>query len=185
MDKKDLSTYEMEQKFFRDARVVKVDIEILEETYQLALEIFARNHWTPEEGLRIALTAGVGKMRADQFLSVEDTHLAESQDLADRLTWLESMYAVMKHRTFHLMRDNQALEFRSSASGNIISGLEAKVRRLERENLRLKALCRASDAAAVSSPADAESQDASPLPPEEAQSGVGHAVRSFFRKKRP
>ena len=69
MGQSDLSTHEMEQDFFQGAGLIKVGVELLAETLEEALPVFAANGWDEAEGLRIALTTGVGKLKIDQTLS--------------------------------------------------------------------------------------------------------------------
>jgi hypothetical protein len=59
--------------------------------------------------------------------------------LADRLTNLESLAAVMKFRTFNFMQDNQTLELRMGALHNSVIGLEGALHRLRPERDALKA----------------------------------------------
>ena len=133
------STFELKRRFFQGARTMRVEIDMLEETYQSALATFESNAWTPQEGLQIALTMGLGTMATEQLCD-PDSAASEGEDkrLTDRLSQLESLYAVMKFRVFHLMRDNQVLELQNSAFRNTVLGLESMVERLRRENAHLR-----------------------------------------------
>lgn len=139
MEDHDLSTNEMERDFFHDAETVKVEIEVMKETMDEARKVFASNGWDEAEGLRIALTTGIGKLMTDQTLS--DDALASPdtlKGLSDRMMQLESLYAVMKFRAFHLMKDNQTLEIQNNALRNTIHAMEGQVQRLQHEIAALK-----------------------------------------------
>jgi hypothetical protein len=139
MGESDLSTHEMEQDFFRGAQPVKVEVELLAETLEKARQVFAANGWDEAEGLRIALATGIGKLNVDQTLPDEDLASPDTlQGLSDRMMQLESLYAVMKYRAFHLMKDNQILEIQNNALRNTIRALEGTMQRLHDENLELK-----------------------------------------------
>lgn len=139
MDVQDLSTEEMERDFFQGAEVVKVEVAVLRETLDEAKRVFAANGWMEEEGLRIALTLGMGKIKAEQTLSDESlAPLDTPGGLSDRLMQLDSLYAVMKYRAFHLMKDNQTLEIQNAALRNTIHALEGHIQRLNEEIAALK-----------------------------------------------
>ena len=176
------STFELEQKFFQGARTVVVEVEILEETYQDALRVFSANSWSPEEGFRIALTTGLGKMKTEQLMdSVESSNGPSS--ITNRLMQLESLYAVMKHRVFHLMRDNQALEFQNSASRNVLSGHQVVIERLREENGQLRA--RMAELSTGALPGLIGPPPApTPLPPTGLPHGVRHALRRLLHLRR-
>ena len=140
MGESDLSTHEMEQDFFQGAGPVKVEVDLLRETLEEAQRVFAANRWTEAEGLRIALTTGIGKLKTEQTLSDEALASPDTlKGLSDRLMQLESLYAVIKYRAFHLMKDNQTLEMQNSALRNTIHALEGTIRRVHDENTALKA----------------------------------------------
>ena len=139
MGESDLSTHEMERDFFQGAQPVKVEVELLEETLEEARRVFAANGWTDAEGLRIVMTTGIGKLKSEQTLS-DDTLASPDtvKGLSNRMMQLESLYAVMKYRAFHLMKDNQILEIQNNALRNTIHALEGTMQRLHDENLALK-----------------------------------------------
>ncbi|MDH7487938.1 MAG: hypothetical protein QHH80_00300 [Anaerolineae bacterium] len=139
MDEHELSTEEMERDFFRGAEVIQVAISILRETLEEAKQVFAANGWTEEEGLRIALTLGLAKIKTDQVISDDSlASLDTPGGLSDRLMQLDSLYAVMKYRAFHLMKDNQTLEIQNAALRNTIHALEGHIQRLNEEIAALK-----------------------------------------------
>lgn len=59
--------------------------------------------------------------------------------LADQVTNLESLAAVMKFRTFSFMCDNQTLEMQMGGLRNSVTGLEGALHRLRPERDALKA----------------------------------------------
>jgi hypothetical protein len=139
-DEHDLSTHEMERDFFQGAQPVTVSVELLGETLEEAREVFAANGWTEAEGLRIVMTAGIGKLKTAPTLSDDDLASPDTvKGLSDRMMQLESLYAVMKYRAFHLMKDNQTLEIQNNALRNTIRAMEGQVQGLQEEILTLKA----------------------------------------------
>lgn len=139
MDEHDLSTEEMERDFFQGAEVTQVAVSVLRETLEQAKPVFATNGWTEEEGLRIALTLGLAKLKTDQAISDESlASLDTPGGLSDRLMQLDSLYAVMKYRAFHLMKDNQTLEIQNAALRNTIHALEGHIQRLNEEIAAMK-----------------------------------------------
>jgi hypothetical protein len=131
-----LSSAEFEQQFFVGAEKVKIEIEVLKETYDEIQATIERNGWEPEEGPRILLTLGLGVTQGRQLIEADDETRAY---LADRLTHMASELAVMKFRTFSFMRDNQTLEMRMGALRNSVTGLEGVVQRLRPERDAYKA----------------------------------------------
>jgi len=110
--------------------------------------------------------------------SVESSNGPSS--ITNRLMQLESLYAVMKHRVFHLMRDNQALEFQNAASRNVLSGHQVVIERLREENGQLRA--RLAELSAGTLPGLLGSPPApTPLPPTGQPHGVRHALRRLLR----
>lgn len=130
-----VSSADFEERFFKEAETVSLQIEVLKETYDDIQAVIQRNQWEPAEGLRILLTLGLGYARGQQMLKADSE---EASRLAERLADLESLAAVMKYRTFNFMRDNQILEMRMSALLNDNRGLHNVVRRLRQENEELK-----------------------------------------------
>lgn len=132
----ELSSAEFEQQFFAGAEKVTLEIEILKETYDEILTEIKRNGWEPDEGPRILLTLGLGYARGQYAIKADDSARAY---LADRITNLESLAAVMKFRTFSFMRDNQTLEMQMGGLRNSVTGLEGALHRLRPERDALKA----------------------------------------------
>ncbi|MCL4303666.1 MAG: hypothetical protein KJ077_48720 [Anaerolineae bacterium] len=119
-----------EQEFFAGAEKVKLEIEVLKETYDEIQAAIERNGWEVEEGLRILLTLGLGYVQGRQVIEADDATRAY---LAEQLNQMASELAVMKFRTFSFMRDNQTLEMRMGALRNSVTGLEGVVHRLRPE----------------------------------------------------
>jgi chromosome segregation ATPase len=125
-----LNSSEFERRFFEGAEIVTLEIPILKEIYDDILAVIERNGWEADEGPRILLTLGLGYAQGQRLLQAGDEERAR---LAERLSDLESVAAVMKFRTFSFMRDNQVLEMRMGALYNTKTGLEAVVHRLRPE----------------------------------------------------
>lgn len=130
------SSAEFEQHFFAGAEKVSLEIEVLKETYDDILAEIKRNGWEPDEGPRILLTLGLGYARGQYAIKADDSARAY---LADRVTNLESLAAVMKFRTFSFMRDNQTLEMQMGGLRNSVTGLEGALHRLRPERDAFKA----------------------------------------------
>ncbi len=133
------STAEFEAHFFAGAEKVKVEIELLSETVEAVRSLAAENDW--EEAAVVG--AGIGYLRGERALHVTTTvdrfSAGDMQRLLNRLIDLESMYAVLKFRTFGFLRDNQTLELHAAALRTSTKALEMTVDRLRAENDRLKA----------------------------------------------
>jgi hypothetical protein len=184
MEENQFSTCDMEQRFFQGAHTIKVEIQILAETCEDALGIFAANSWTTEEGFQIALTTGLGKMKTERLLGNGSLNPPdEPESLSGRLMRLESMYAVMKYRAFQLMRDNQALEFQNSASRNIISGLEVTVERLRKENLQIRTGIATGGTGAKPALLESARPCSDPIPSPSGPRGLRHALRRLRLEK--
>jgi len=140
IEQQDYSTHRLEEKFFSGARVVKLEIDVLEEMRQRALDVFESMDLTPDEGFRVVLARGVAQLYLDSLAGSEPQEpLSQSEAMVRRLMDVEAGCAVMKFRTFHLMKDNQALEWRKSALRATVSGLEAQLASLRNEHARLAA----------------------------------------------
>lgn len=130
------SSAEFERQFFAGAEKVKLEIEVLKETYDEIQAVIEYNSWEAEEGLRILLTLGLSYAQGRQVIEAGDETRAY---LAEQLTQMASELAVMKFRTFSFMRDNQTLEMRMGALRNSVMGLEGVVQRLRPERDAFKA----------------------------------------------
>lgn len=130
------SSAEFEQQFFADAEKVTLPIDMLKETYEAIQAAIEDNSWEPQEGPLILLTLGLGYVQGRRLIEADDETRAY---LADRLTNLESLAAVMKFRTYTFMKDNQVLEMRMGALRTTATGLENVVKRLQPERDAFKA----------------------------------------------
>ncbi len=108
----------------------------MNETYAEIQAAIEYNGWEKDEGPLILLTLGLGYVQGQRLIEADDPTRAY---LADRLTNLESLAAVMKFRTFNFMRDNQVLEMRMGGLRNSVTGLEGALHRLRPERDALKA----------------------------------------------
>jgi len=137
------STAEFEAHFFAGAEKVKVEVELLSETVKAIRSLAAENDWGEAEAWRAVIGAGIGYLRGERALhattGIDRFSAKDVQRLLNRLVDLESMYAVLKFRTFGFLRDNQTLELHAAALRTSTRALEMTVDRLRTENDRLKA----------------------------------------------
>jgi FtsZ-binding cell division protein ZapB len=175
-----LSSAEFEQQFFAGAEKVKLEIEVLKETYDEIQAASERNGWQPEEGPRILLTLGLGVAQGQRLIEADDETRAF---LADRLTHMESELAVMKFRTYSFMQDNQTLEMRMGALRNAVTGLEGVVQRLrpERDALKEEVEQLRTDLAACRERL-AQSESGQPEPISLEPTGLLNRVKSLLRR---
>ncbi|GIW09094.1 MAG: hypothetical protein KatS3mg061_0151 [Dehalococcoidia bacterium] len=134
----------------------RVELHLLEETYQAAQELIAAEHWSEEAGLLTIFAAGLAFLRGERELAQlsqgEPALRAEVNRLLQRLVACEGQYAVMKFRAFSLKRDNRVLEMHEAGlrGENELSRvrleqfrrqesqLRAELARLQAENERLR-----------------------------------------------
>lgn len=112
---------------FDEASSVKLEVEILEESYRELVSLMKSNEWGTDEGLRTVFLAGLGfeigqrHLNAIAALSDRATPaLTERVDvMVNELASYHSMYSVLKFKAFKQYKLNQVLEFN-------ISGLRAQ-----------------------------------------------------------
>lgn len=142
------STAEFEAHFFAGGEKVKVEVELLSETVEAVRRLAAENEWNEAEGWRAVIGAGLGYLRGERVLralaGADRFSAKDLERLLNRLAQIESMYAVLKFRTFGFLKDNQTLEFHAAALRTSVKALEMTVDRLRAENERLKAEINAS-----------------------------------------
>jgi hypothetical protein len=107
---------------FDAASSVRVDIEILQESYAELLRIIEANEWTLDEGLTTVFLAGIGMQKGLVYLDEVndlaahgDAHASKRvDDIVQELAAYHSMYSVMKFKAFKQYKLNQALEFNNA-----------------------------------------------------------------------
>ena len=140
----------------RGAKDRKVEIEMLDETYQEALRLAAETGWQDSEALLGVFASGMAYLRSQltraRQIDGRATQAAAMDELAERCMQFESMYAVLKFRAYGMAKDRQILEFNVAGlrPDNVgmrhrirqykeeVAGLRAEVQRLRDENGRLK-----------------------------------------------
>ena len=89
------------------------------------------NGWELEKGLRILFCKGLGYAQGQLTLDAEDE---DRRNLANRVARTESLYAVMKFETYHMMCDNRTLEMREAALRSADRMSKYTIDRLRTEN---------------------------------------------------
>jgi hypothetical protein len=140
---------------FDEARPVKLEVEILEESYRELLALMRANEWTVDEGLRTVFLAGLGFQTGQWHLDAiralagrDDPALTARVDtMVNELASYHSMYSVLKFKAFKLYKMNQILDFNNSglrAQEELWHEWAARMRRdkeeLQAEILRLRSL---------------------------------------------
>ena len=97
------NTTDFERSLFDGEKVVTLEIQVLQKTYEQILAALARQGLESERGLRIMLTLGMGYFEALRLLKPGD---ATQDRLVHELMELESKAAVMKYHAYDYMRDN-------------------------------------------------------------------------------
>ena len=141
----------------RGAKSRKVEIEMLEETYQDALKLAVEAGWDEKEALLGVFTYGVAYLRnqltQSRVMDGDASHTATTEDLIKRCMELEAMYSVLKFRAYGLAKDRQILELniaglRPDNEGmrqrllqyrEQVDSLQSEIKRLRQENEQLKA----------------------------------------------
>jgi len=130
------NTTEFERSLFDGEKVVTLEIQVLQKTYDQILAALARQGLEPEGGLRIMLTLGMGYLEALNLLQPGD---ATQDRPVHELMELESKAAVMKYHAYDYMRDNKIMEMRMNATQSMAKDYEQAIWRLRAENETLNA----------------------------------------------
>ena len=100
------------------AEPVRVEIDLLKESYDRILELLRQEELDQDEGLRTVLLSGLGYMDASLKLaqinravaSGDETEAKRIEGLVQDLASYHTMYSVLKYRTFKLYKLSQKLE---------------------------------------------------------------------------
>jgi len=148
------------RRFLEGTSLHHVEFDVLEETYGKALDLIRENQWEEDEGFAIIFVNGLEYLRAERAIlqlnqeGLEAKMADELQRTFAQLLDESSKYAAMKFRAYQLSQDNQILEMREAGlRGELAMAeqcmkilrqeaeqMEARIRELETENHRLKAL---------------------------------------------
>ena len=178
----------------RGAKDRKIEIEMLDETYREALHLAAEAGWEEGEALLGVFASGVAYLRAQlrqaRITDARTTRAAAMQELAEHCMQLESMYSVLKFRTYGIAKDrhilelqvaglrpdNEGLRQRIALYREEVASLKAEMQRLQEENRQLQ------EALNLSS----EQQELVRVDPEDDASHRGwfRAVLQWFRADR-
>lgn len=107
-----------------------VELKLLEETYQRAMELAQANGWPEEEALLTVFAHGLATLQGE-WQKAEGSDDVES--LHRRLMSLDGMYSVMKFRTFTLTQENQRMAMALAAYQQEQPALMRVVERLRSE----------------------------------------------------
>lgn len=114
---------------FEGTSIRTVEMKLLEETYQQAMELAEANGWPAEEALLTIFAHGLAKLRGDQGIP----HPVDEEALLRQFMRLDGMYSVMKYRAFRLTGDNQRMGMALAAYKQEYFGMRRLVDRLRRE----------------------------------------------------
>ena len=139
-----LSSARWEQKFFPDAQLAKLEIELFQQDLDEMRRFLAKGKFESEnEGWRYLLAAGYTYLRGQEQLEPFDETGAPNPVGAEenlrRLVQIEAMYAVMKQRAYIWMKDNQVMEMQANALRIRGDGYQVKCEDLEAEVKALRA----------------------------------------------
>jgi len=118
---------------------VHVEVEMLDDERDRALELVRRNAWSVPEGLHSIFSRGlvafqhVAKSQEHEGKRLIDMKTPEEREqfLLARLNDLESTYAVMKFTAYTVLRDNESLKMN-------VTGLSAEYQALSSTNAYLR-----------------------------------------------
>jgi hypothetical protein len=138
-----LSSTNWEEKFFPNAKLTCLEIELFEQDLNEMREYLARGTFENEnEGWRFLLTTGYAYLRGKERLMLPDGSGIDPQGVEENLkrqVEIEAMYAVLKQRAYVWMKDNQTMDMQSGALHTLALGFKARVQDLTAENQALQA----------------------------------------------
>ncbi|MCL5075776.1 MAG: hypothetical protein M1136_09065 [Chloroflexi bacterium] len=125
---------------FAGTQARKVELHMLEETYQEAQRLIRENGWDEEEGLLIIFANGLAYLKEAHALpdSESDSALTLMSSITERCAHFESMYAVMKFRAYYLNEDKRILELNVTGLQADNDGLRHRINLFRQDEARLK-----------------------------------------------
>ncbi|MBI3738360.1 MAG: hypothetical protein HY258_04875 [Chloroflexi bacterium] len=125
-----------ERDFFPNAKIVHLEVDVLNDLWADLQKEFAENEWSETDGLRHILAAGLAYLRAERMRQ----EVADGADSEPRLEQImhESMemqgrFALMKYRAYQFLQDAKTLSMKLNACRQESDGLSQEI-----ENLRDK-----------------------------------------------
>ncbi len=138
-----LSSTNWEERFYPNAQLTRLEIELFEQDLNEMREYLARGTFENEnEGWRFLLTTGYAYLRDKERLMLPDGSGIDPQGVEENLkrqVEIEAMYAVLKQRAYVWMKDNQTMDMQSGALHTLALGFKARVQDLTVENQALQA----------------------------------------------
>jgi len=166
---------DMYDDLFEGVKTRTVELELLEETYQQALQLAESNGWPPREALLTIFAHGLAHLRADALEASENN--VDEDALQRRLMRLDGMYAVMKFRAFTLTEENQRMRMALAAYETEYGGMKRLVDRLRAELEEAKRI-RSSETTETERP-----QEAPALSSTNPSTGVLRALRGRLSRR--
>jgi len=121
----------------------KVEVEMLEETYQEAMRLAAEEKWSEDEALLTIFANGLAYLKGERSLARvkedEASQTAALQEMTERCMQMESMYSVMKFRAYHLAEDRLILELNVAGLRPENEGMRQRIFQYKEEVDNLKA----------------------------------------------
>lgn len=167
------------QRFQESVSLHHLEFDVLEETFQKASSLIRENRWDEHEGLVIIFANGLEYLRSEATLSRVNHEGSEAaakmahelQRTVAQLLEESSKYAALKFRTYRFSLDNQTLEMHENALRGELAmyeqtmkvlrqeaeQMQARIRELEAENRRLKALLPQANVEALPGPKEKKS----------------------------
>jgi len=143
VDRSELSSAEFENRFFANARLTRLEIELFQQDLNEMRQYLAGGQFANEnEGWRFMLATGYAYLRGQREILTPDGagfDVKGIQKSMKRLVEIESMYAVMKNRTYTWMKDHQTMEMQNSALHRLAGGYRGKLAIVQAENQAIKA----------------------------------------------
>lgn len=172
---------EAAERFLWDGEPRKITFDFSREHLERLRRVAERNGLTEDEALRMVLGAGLAHFTTGNGSDTKSDRTQQDQLTRMRSDFmsLEANYAVMKHRLWLALQDNQTMSLRDGALSATIKGLKGVIDRLKAELAEARAQ-------PISSNAGEENDDAAPSveAARGGSSGLLRHVLNFLRQER-
>jgi hypothetical protein len=153
------------ERYFPEGGPEQVQLPLFADLRERLTEFAAARGLDKAEATRMALAAGLAFLADQQTLQAVDDAAGHNAEELERLLArhiaVEADYAVMKHRLWLALQDNQTMSLRDGTLSKSVQGLRALVNKLKRdiatleaENAGLRAQLAAAPESAPSAPAE-------------------------------